>query len=228
MPTRIRLSRHGRKQRPFYHILVADSRAPRDGKYIERLGIYNPNTNPATIELDFDRALSWLQKGAQPSDTCRAILSYQGVMYKKHLLDGVRKGAFSEDEAENRFETWMKEKQEKIQTKKDKLETEKQQKSQKQFEDEAKVKDARLQKIAEKNAELAAEAKKEVEAEEAEAAVEETVAETTEPEAQPEAKAEEKTETAPIEEKKEVEAEKVEKPAKEEKKEESKEEKKEE
>jgi small subunit ribosomal protein S16 len=91
MPVKIRLARHGRKHRAYYHIVAADSRAPRDGKFIERLGNYNPNTNPATIELNFDKALQWLQNGAQPTDTVRAILSYKGVLMKKHLLDGVKK-----------------------------------------------------------------------------------------------------------------------------------------
>ena len=96
MAVKIRLARHGKKAAPFYHIVAADSRAPRDGKFIEKLGTYNPITNPATIELNFERALDWLMKGAQPTDTCRAILSYKGVLYKKHLLGGVAKGAFSE------------------------------------------------------------------------------------------------------------------------------------
>lgn len=117
MPVKIRLSRHGRKKRPFYHIVVADSRAPRDGRLIERLGSYNPNTNPATIELDFDRALDWLMKGAQPTDTCRAILSYKGVLMKKHLLEGSNKGAFTEEEAEKRFQAWLTEKESGIQAK---------------------------------------------------------------------------------------------------------------
>ena len=99
MPTKIRLQRHGRKSYAFFHIVVADSRAPRDGKNIEKLGVYNPNTNPATIELDIDGALAWMEKGAQPTDTCRAILSYKGVLYKKHLQGGVKKGAFSQEEA---------------------------------------------------------------------------------------------------------------------------------
>ena len=96
MAVKIRLARHGKKGFAFYHIVAADSRAPRDGKFIEKLGTYNPNTNPATIDLNFEKALDWLLKGAQPTDTCRAILSYKGVMYKKHLLGGVAKGAFSE------------------------------------------------------------------------------------------------------------------------------------
>ena len=95
MATKIRLQRHGRKDYPFYQIVIADSRAPRDGKFIERVGSYNPNTNPATINLDFERALYWLQTGAQPTDTVRNILSAQGVLLKKHLLGGVKKGAFS-------------------------------------------------------------------------------------------------------------------------------------
>lgn len=114
MPTKIRLQRHGRKGYAFFHIVAADSRAPRDGKYIEKLGVYNPNTNPATIEIDLDGAVTWLENGAQPTDTCRAILSYKGVLYKKHLNGGVRKGAFSQEEADARFEKWLTEKNTKI------------------------------------------------------------------------------------------------------------------
>lgn len=106
MATKIRLQRHGRKGYAFYHIVIADSRAPRDGKFIERIGSYNPNTNPATIDLKFDRALYWLQVGAQPTDTTRNILSSEGVLLKKHLLGGVKKGAFTEAEAEKKFEAW--------------------------------------------------------------------------------------------------------------------------
>ena len=107
MAVKIRLARHGKKGYAFYHIVAADSRAPRDGKFIEKLGTYNPNTNPATIDLNFEQALGWLLKGAQPTDTCRAILSYKGVMYKKHLLGGVAKGAFTEAEAEARFGAFL-------------------------------------------------------------------------------------------------------------------------
>ncbi len=107
MPTKIRLQRHGRKGYPFYHIVVADSRAPRDGKNIEKLGTYNPNTQPATIDINFDSAVQWLDNGAQPSDTCRAILSYKGVLYKKHLNGGVKKGAFSQEEADKKFAAWI-------------------------------------------------------------------------------------------------------------------------
>ena len=114
MATRIRLQRHGKKRRPFYNIVIADQRAPRDGKFIEKLGTYNPNTNPATININFESTLDWLMKGAQPSNTVRAILSYKGILMKKHLLEGVRKGAFSEDEAEKRFSLWMEEKNKKV------------------------------------------------------------------------------------------------------------------
>lgn len=121
MAVKIRLQRHGKKGKPFYHLVVADSRAPRDGKFIERIGSYNPNTNPATIDLNFDKALDWLNKGAQPTDTTRAILSYKGVLYKKHLQGGVKKGAFDEATADAKFEEWLKAKEAKIQGKKDDL-----------------------------------------------------------------------------------------------------------
>jgi len=121
MATRIRLARHGRKKKAFYHIVVADTRSPRDGKFIEKLGTYNPNTNPATININFDSAVTWLLKGAQPSDTARAILSYKGVMMKKHLLAGVAKGAFSEEEAEKRFASWMESKEAQVSDKKESL-----------------------------------------------------------------------------------------------------------
>jgi small subunit ribosomal protein S16 len=110
MATRIRLQRHGRKARPFYHIVVADSRSKRDGRFIEKLGIYNPITNPATIELNFDAAVEWMMKGAQPSDTARRLLSYKGVLLKKHLLEGMRKGALTEEQVEAKFSAWLAEK----------------------------------------------------------------------------------------------------------------------
>jgi len=155
MPVKIRLKREGRKKKPFYHIVIADSRAPRDGRFIEKIGYYNPNTNPATIELDFDKALDWLLKGAQPTDTCRAILSYRGVLYKKHLLVGVKKGAFSEEEADRRFEAWIKEKEAKIQAKRDRLKLGHEEEEKKRLEAEAKIKEARAQEIAKKRAEEA-------------------------------------------------------------------------
>ena len=111
MATRIRLQRHGRKSRPIFHIVVADSRAKRDGRFIEALGIYNPNTNPATIDINFERALEWMMTGAEPSDTARAILSHKGILMKKHLLEGVKKGALTLEQVEVRFEKWLNEKQ---------------------------------------------------------------------------------------------------------------------
>ncbi len=115
------MQRHGKKGKPFYWIVAADSRAKRDGKYLEKLGVYNPNVNPAHIELDLDGAVTWLQNGAQPTDTARAILSYKGAMLKNHLAGGVRKGAISEEEAEKKFNAWLEEKENKIQTKRDKV-----------------------------------------------------------------------------------------------------------
>ena len=156
MPVKIRLSRHGRKKLPFYHIVVADSRAPRDGRFIERIGSYNPVTNPATIELNFDRALDWLQKGAQPTDTCRAILSYKGVLMKKHLLDGVRKGAITLDIAEAKFQAWMTEKDAKVKAKVDALAKEKRDANKQRIDAESKVREARAQEVAKKRAEMAA------------------------------------------------------------------------
>jgi small subunit ribosomal protein S16 len=155
MPVRIRLTRHGRKAQAYYHLVAADSRAPRDGKFIEKLGIYNPNTNPATIELNFERALYWLQEGAQPSDTAKGILSYKGVMMKKHLLDGVKKGAFDEAAADAKFEKWMGEKTAKIQAKKDKLNVESRTERKERLEAERKVNEAKAQAVAKKQADAA-------------------------------------------------------------------------
>ena len=114
MAVRIRLQRKGRKKQPFYHIVVADSRAPRDGRFIEKIGTYNPMTKPATIELDRDRAYEWLMKGAQPTDTARAILRFKGVLYKKHLMRGVQKGALTEEQAEKMLQEWIDAKEAKI------------------------------------------------------------------------------------------------------------------
>ncbi|WP_282041641.1 30S ribosomal protein S16 [Winogradskyella flava] len=121
MPVKIRLQRHGKKGKPYYWIVAADSRSKRDGKYLEKLGAYNPNTNPATIELDVDGAVKWLQNGAQPTDTAKAILSYKGAMLKKHLAGGVRKGALTEEQAQAKFDAWLEEKAAKIQAKTDGL-----------------------------------------------------------------------------------------------------------
>ncbi len=183
MATKIRLARHGRKGRPFYHVVIADSRAPRDGKFIEKIGTYDPNTDPATIDLKGDRALYWLQVGAQPTDTAKRILSYKGVLLKKHLLEGVKKGAFDEAAAEAKFEAWMKEKEAKVQAKISKLAQEGNSAAKSRLEAEAKVRADKEAEIAKKRAE--AEAAKQ--AEEAEAAAEEAPAET-----------EAETETAPV------------------------------
>jgi small subunit ribosomal protein S16 len=176
MPVKIRLTRRGRKKAPFYHIVIADSRAPRDGRFIESIGKYNPITNPATIELDFDKALDWLQKGAQPTDTCRAILSYKGVMMKKHLLEGVKKGALTDEQVEEKFQAWLKEKESKIQAKKDSLRKGEDTDLKNRLDAETKVREARAEELAKKNAEAAAkEAKANApQTEEATEAVEET------------------------------------------------------
>ena len=121
MPVKIRLQRHGKKGKPFYWIVAADARAKRDGKYLEKLGIYNPNTNPATVELNVDGAVTWLQNGAQPTDTAKTLLSYKGALLKNHLAGGVRKGALTEEQAEAKFTAWLEEKTGKIQAKQDGL-----------------------------------------------------------------------------------------------------------
>jgi small subunit ribosomal protein S16 len=158
MAVKIRLARKGRKKLAFYHIVVADSRSPRDGRYIEKIGSYNPVTNPATIELDFDKALGWLRNGALPTDTCRAILSYKGVLMKKHLLEGVVKGAFDEAEAIKRFDEWIKQNEAKIEAKKSNLEKSQDDELDKKLSVEKRVNEARVAKLAKKNADLAAKA----------------------------------------------------------------------
>jgi len=158
MAVKIRLARKGRKKLAFYHIVVADSRSPRDGRYIEKIGSYNPVTNPATIELDFDKALGWLQNGALATDTCRAILSYKGVLMKKHLLEGVKKGAFEEAEATKRFDEWIKLNEAKIEAKKSNLEKSQDDELGKKLSVEKRVNEARVAKLARKNADLAAKA----------------------------------------------------------------------
>jgi small subunit ribosomal protein S16 len=114
MPVKIRLQRHGKKGKPFYWIVAADARSKRDGRYLEKLGTYNPNTNPATIDLDVDGAVKWLEFGAQPSDTAKQLLSYKGALMKKHLKGGVNKGAFTEEEAEAKFQAWLSQKEQAI------------------------------------------------------------------------------------------------------------------
>ena len=177
MPARIRLQRHGKKGRPFYHIVIADGRAPRDGRFIEKIGTYNPTTNPAEIILDFDKALTWLQNGAQPSDTARAILSYKGVIYKSHLLKGVKKGALTEEQAEVKFQNWLREKEEKIEAKRRGLTEAERVERKKALDEEAKVNEARAAELAKKRA-VELKAEKDAAAEKAaESATEEIVVE---------------------------------------------------
>ena len=121
MPVKIRLQRHGKKGKPFFWIVAADSRAKRDGKFLEKLGTYNPNTNPATIDLNLDGAVQWLHNGAQPTDTARAILSYKGALLKHHLDGGVRKGALTQEQADAKLAAWLEEKTGKVTAKKDGL-----------------------------------------------------------------------------------------------------------
>ena len=121
MPVKIRLQRHGKKGKPFYWLVAADSRAKRDGKYLEKIGTYDPNTNPANVKIDLDIAIQWLEKGAQPTNTARALLSYRGVLLKHHLNKGVKKGAFSEQDAEKKFLKWLDEKEKKIESKVNKI-----------------------------------------------------------------------------------------------------------
>ena len=172
MATKIRLQRFGRKGYAFYQVVVADSRAPRDGKFIERVGSYNPNTNPATIDLNFDRALYWLQVGAQPTDTVRTILSREGVCLKKHLLDGVRKGAFDEAAAEAKFQAWVTEKKSTLQAQKDKNRETAKVAAKARLDAEKEVNKAKAEAVAQKKAEAVAEAAQQ----EAEAVAEETSA----------------------------------------------------
>jgi len=150
MATRIRLQRHGRKSYAFYSIVIADSRAPRDGKFTEKIGTYNPNTNPATVDLNFERALHWVLVGAQPSDTVRNILSREGVYMKKHLLGGVAKGAFGEAEAEAKFEAWKNNKQSGLSALKAKEEEAKKAEAKARLEAEKKVNEVKAKALAEK------------------------------------------------------------------------------
>lgn len=172
MPVRIRLQRHGRKGKPFYWIVAADARSKRDGKFLEKLGIYNPNHNPAEITLDVDSSVKWLQNGAQPSETARRILSYKGVLLKHHLLGGVAKGALTMEQAEEKFAAWLNEKEGKVEAKKDTLTKEKEAEKKKQLDAEKAISEARKteavveEEVAEETAETAAEEATEVAAEE--------------------------------------------------------------
>ena len=197
MATKIRLQRHGRKKRPFYHIVVADTRAPRDGRFIEKIGTYNPTTNPATIDLDVNKATEWLLKGAEVTDTAGAILSYKGAKYKKHLQVGVNKGSISQEDADKKFAEWLAEKDGKVQSKMDTLSKAADEKRAAALKAETEKKEARAAKIAERlAAEEAANAPAEEVSEEAEANTEEASAEA----ATEEATAEAANEEAPAEE----------------------------
>ncbi len=179
MATKIRLQRHGKKGKPFYYIVVADARAPRDGRFIERIGSYNPNTNPATIDINFDKTFEWVSNGAQPTDTCRAILSYKGILYKKHLAGGVAKGALTQEQADEKFNAWLDQKDGKITGKKTSLSTAKEDAKKAALAAEAKKNEDRAAAIAAKNAPVAGEeaAATEEGAEGAAEATEETAAE---------------------------------------------------
>ena len=165
MSVKIRLQRHGKKGKPFYWIVAADARSKRDGRFLEKIGTYNPNTNPATIDLSVDDAVKWLQNGAQPTDTARAILSYKGAMLKNHLAGGVRKGALTEEQAEEKFNAWLEEKEGTVNAKKDVL-------AKAEADEKAKVLAAEKEVNAKREADAVAE--------EAAAKAEETAAEVTE------------------------------------------------
>lgn len=199
MATKIRLQRHGKKGKPFYYIVVADGRAPRDGKFIERLGSYNPNTNPATIELNFDKAVTWVGNGATPTDTAKAILSYKGVLYKNHLNGGIAKGALTAEQADAKFATWLEEKSGKIQAKKDGLLSKKQLDKKTALEAETKKKESVAAAVEAKNAPVVEEEPVAEVEEEAAAEVESAVVadEEVEPVVAEEAAAEETSEEAP-------------------------------
>lgn len=158
MPVKIRLQRHGKKGKPFFQIVAADSRSKRDGRYIERLGSYNPNHDPAIIDINFDRCLYWVEVGAQPTDTARAILSYKGVLMRDHLNRGVKKEALTQEQADAKFEQWMKEKAAKIDAKKEKLSKAEEDARKAALKAEAEVNEKRRVEIEARNAEMAAEA----------------------------------------------------------------------
>ena len=151
MPAKIRLQRHGKKAAAYFHIVIADGRAPRDGKFIEKIGTYNPTTNPATINLDNAKALEWLNKGAQPTDTCRAILSYKGVMYMNHLMGGIAKGALTQEQADAKYAKWISEKETKVTGTVDKLANAKKDAYKNRMSAEAAAKESKAAKIVAKN-----------------------------------------------------------------------------
>ena len=178
MSVKIRLQRHGKKQKPFYWIVAADARSKRDGKYLEKLGTYNPNTNPATIELDVDSAVRWLHNGAQPTDTAKAILSYKGALLKHHLDGGIRKGALTQEQADAKLAAWLEAKDSKVVAKKDGLSTSKADAKAKALEAEKKVNADRVAAVKKAEADLIAAS--EAENAETEVASEETATEENE------------------------------------------------
>ncbi len=182
MPTKIRLQRHGRKGKPFYWIVATDSREKRDGKFLEKLGIYNPTTQPAIIELDVDNAVKWLRNGAQPTDTAKRILSYKGAMLKKHLLAGVDKGALTEEEANKKFEAWLEEKNAKVEDATTQTQKAKDEAKQKALDAEREVNEKRAAeaKAAEEEAKAAEEAANAEATEESEETAEDTTEESSE------------------------------------------------
>ncbi|MDD3004228.1 30S ribosomal protein S16 [Flavobacterium sp.] len=175
MSVKIRLQRHGKKGKPFYWVVAADARSKRDGKYLEKIGTYNPNTNPATIELDVDSAVKWLHNGAQPTDTAKAILSYKGALLKHHLDGGIRKGALTQEQADAKFAAWLEAKNNTVTAKKEGLSSSKADAKAKALAAEKKVNEDRI--AAAKKAEAEAIAAAEAENTEAEVATEETAAE---------------------------------------------------
>ena len=204
MPTKIRLQRRGKKGQAFYHIVIADGRAPRDGKFIEQIGIYNPITRPAEINIDFDKALDWLTKGAQPTDTVKAILAYKGVLYKNHLMKGVAKGAMTTAQAEAKFAAWLEEKNLKISGAKKEYELSLKDINKKRHAEEAKINEAKaaaiqakLNKLRLDEAAQLAEARLQAEAAAAEAAAASVVADEVVAEAEVEAEVAPEAEAAP-------------------------------
>lgn len=176
MSVKIRLQRHGKKGKPFYWVVAADARAKRDGKYLEKIGTYNPNTNPATVDINVDRAVAWLENGAQPTDTARTLLSYRGVMLKHHLNGGVKKGALTQEQADAKFAAWLEEKENKINAKKEGLSSSKAEERAKKLAAEKEANEKRIAAAAEAKATAEAEAA----AAEAANAPEETAEENTE------------------------------------------------
>ena len=180
MPTKIRLQRRGKKGKPFYHIVIADGRAPRDGKFIESIGTYNPLTSPATITIDEAKALHWVQIGATPTDTCRAILSFEGILFKNHLVNGVKKGALTMEQVEEKFSIWKKDKEDRLKRKASEKFSKLSSEQKKKIEIEAKIKEDRAEAIAKKHSKLA----KALEKAEAEDAVSTETEEVVSPEIQ--------------------------------------------